>query len=76
MSRGPGAQHRLSELQRCIVANLREQARLRAELARIYRCMTPDRKNILAPRIAQLRNDLLALDFAMSLHRQQEKARA
>jgi hypothetical protein len=76
MSRGPGAQHRLSDLQSCIIANLREQSKLRSELSRLHRLMTPGQKSILAPRIKQLRTDLLALDFAMSLHRRQEKARA
>jgi hypothetical protein len=75
MARGC-AQHRLSDLQRFIVANLREQARLKAELARVRRFTTAGQKAALAPHVAQLRADLLALDLAIQLRRQQEKISA
>jgi hypothetical protein len=75
MARG-GTQHRLSDLQRFIVINLREQARLKAKLARMRRFTTGCQRTVFAPHAAQLRADLLALDLAIELRRQQEEISA
>jgi hypothetical protein len=62
----------LSDFEGVIVANLREQARLKAELARMQRINTASEKLMLAPRVDQLRADLVALGVAINLHRQQK----
>ena len=75
MARG-GTHHHLSDLQGFIVVNLREQARLKAQLARLRHFTTVSQKAAFAPHVAQLRVDLLVLDLAIELRRQQEKISA
>jgi hypothetical protein len=72
LARRSGARHYLSDFQGFILANLKQQARLEAELARMKRFTTASQKLIFAARIDQLRVDLTALRFAMDLRCQQE----
>ena len=72
MARRARTHRHLSDLEGVIVANLREQARLKAELARMQRIAIASEKLVLAPRMSQLRADLAALGLAIDLHRRQQ----
>jgi hypothetical protein len=71
MSKKPRAQHHLSDLQSFLVANLREQTKLKAELAQLLRS---SRKAFLVQRIAKLREELVTLELVMNLRCQREES--
>jgi hypothetical protein len=72
MAKCTGAQHHLSDFQEFILANLKQQARLKDELARIERTTSPSERIVFVPRMTQLLADLAALRLAMNLRRNQE----
>jgi hypothetical protein len=72
LARRASTRHYLSDFQGFILVNLKQQARLEAELARMKRSTTAGQNLTFAARIVQLRADLTALRFAMNLRRQQE----
>ena len=72
MAKCTGAQHHLSDFQEFILANLKQQARLKDELARIERTTSPSERIAFVPRMTQLLTDLAALRLAMNLRRNQE----
>ena len=72
MAKCTRAQHHLSDFQGFILANLKQQALLLDELARIERVTSPSQRVVFVPRMTQLLADLAALKLAMSLRRNQE----
>jgi hypothetical protein len=72
MAKSTRAQHHLSDFQEFILANLKQQAQLKDELARIERTTSPTQRIVFVPRMTQLLADLSALRLAMSLRRNQE----
>jgi hypothetical protein len=72
MAKSTRAQHYLSDFQEFILANLKQQAQLKDELARIERTTSPSQRIVFVPRMTQLLANLSALRLAMSLRRNQE----
>ena len=72
MGKSNKARHHLSDFQGFIQANLKQQALLQDELARIERSTSLSQRIAFASRITQLLTDLATLRLALRLRQKQE----